>query len=170
MSSQTSEKLIDARLTAYKDEYAVHVRVWGDLERKAQAMSAISGTFVALATALANSDALKSLPPGATVAGAVGALLLGLCAFQALRALRVREVPFASAKEANRTIDAALASGSDYAVVVNTLLSPWPGIIRGIEEANRDKARLLSVAEAALALAIGAFSLLGAARYLAWLF
>jgi hypothetical protein len=164
IDAKLTEKLNDAKLSAYKDEYATHVRIWADLERKAQAMTAIAGTFVAAANALAASGDLRG-PGLGPVTALVGVLLLGMCAMRSIQALSVRTVLITSADEIVRTIDTGIRVGADFQTIVNTQLSPWRRVIAEVERANRDKAKHLHDAEVLLACAVFVFTLLAMVRF-----
>ena len=158
------EKLCDAKLTAYKDEYATHVRIWADLERKAQAMTAIAGTFVAAANALPTATDFRSVILG-PAAAMVGILLLGVCALRSIQALSVRPVLVASADEVARSVRVGIAKGTDYQTIANTHSAQWPDVIAEVEKANRSKASHLHDAEALLGCAISIFTLIGIVRF-----
>lgn len=162
--SDDDRKLLELKLAAYDHEYASHVRIWGDLERKAEVMTAIAGTFIAAANALAASGLFQGVTPASPIA-MVGVGLLGGSAWYAVQALSVREVQIASASAFDRAVEDGRRVQAEFEVVVNTRISHWRAVIANVERANQSKARRLQKAENLLACAIFLFTILTIAQF-----
>lgn len=162
MTTTTDEPTWEDKVQAYRDEYDVYVRVWADVERKAQVVAATAGAFVGAGVALANSGIYRG--PGFGPAFAIlGVVLLATSSTRAIAALLIRsDVPVVSGAEVVRISQ----DGAQDPDLVNL----WIQVTDQLRQLCARKAELVADAQLVLALAIWLFSALTIVKLLMTMF
>lgn len=166
------QAILEDILSGYEEGYRVLNGDWQDLDRKAQAMAAVAGVFVGgILALLRDGDNLPSALPRLLLLGATGSLLSSIGYL--LRVLRTRTVPspvFGRHLEAlgRPVLDLGkneISVERHQAFLWDQIIS-WRSIETILDEAKRDKAKNLWVAQVLLSLGIFLIATLGVARLL----